>query len=88
MHVSYYSPTTEVRAVISVQHCHRGHKLGASLCLELKSQSLEHHYPTSVRRKSSGLNILLENTCSQFSGTTEALFTLVCKVKGMKVKFN
>jgi len=49
--------------------------------LELKSQSLEHHHPTSPRRKSSRLNILLEKACSQFSGNTEALFTRCARPK-------
>jgi hypothetical protein len=51
---------------------------------ELKSQSLEHCHSTSPRRKISRLNILLENACSQFSGTTAALFTRCARSKVWK----
>lgn len=87
-YVSNYSPSTKVKAVISVEHYHRGHELGASLQPGTKRPVTWYHHPTSPRK----IKFKAQNSAGRCMLTVFwnywGIIHLVCLVKGMKVKFD
>jgi len=68
MHVIYYSPTTEVRAVISVQHCHGGQVGCLTITWDYKASHLNITVPLLPEEKVQGSTFCWKMHAHSFLG--------------------